>query len=177
MGKSLGKSLRLNGEHTPPAPPRALDPLLLSGDSTLAQRTLLALDLRASRGRRCCLAALPYVRENGGMQWREVQYARSGDVNIAYQVMGEGSLDLVLVSGFVSHLELDWEEPRSAHFLERLASFSRLIRFDKRGTGLSDRPGGLPGATRQMTIPRQPRGKSASATPRRSNRPGAGRPT
>jgi pimeloyl-ACP methyl ester carboxylesterase len=93
---------------------------------------------------------LPYVRENGGVQWREVQYARSGDVNIAYQVVGEGSLDLVLVSGFVSHLELDWEEPRSAHFLERLASFSRLIRFDKRGTGLSDRPGGLPDLETRM---------------------------
>jgi len=65
----------------------------------------------------------------------EVGYARSGDVNVAYQVVGEGALDLVLVSGFVSHLELDWEEPRSAHFLERLASFTRLIRFDKRGTG------------------------------------------
>ena len=81
---------------------------------------------------------------------REVHYARSGDVNIAYQVVGDGPLDLVLVSGFVSHLELDWEEPRSAHFLERLASFSRLIRFDKRGTGLSDRPGGLPDLETRM---------------------------
>ncbi len=68
----------------------------------------------------------------------ETRYARSGSVNIAYQVVGAGPLDLVLVPGFVSHLELDWEEPRSAYFLERLASFSRLIRFDKRGTGLSD---------------------------------------
>ena len=69
----------------------------------------------------------------------ETRYARSGDVNIAYQVVGEGPLDLVLVSGFVSHLDMDWDDPRSAHFLTRLASFSRLIRFDKRGTGLSDR--------------------------------------
>ena len=67
----------------------------------------------------------------------ETRYARSGDVNIAYQVVGEGPLDLVLVSGFVSHLDMDWDDPRSAHFLARLASFSRLIRFDKRGTGLS----------------------------------------
>ncbi|MDX6398477.1 MAG: hypothetical protein QOJ43_1885 [Gaiellaceae bacterium] len=72
------------------------------------------------------------------------QYTKSGDVNIAYQVAGDGPLDLVFVPGFVSHLDLDWEEPRSAHLLDRLASFSRLIRFDKRGTGLSDRPGGLP---------------------------------
>jgi len=71
-------------------------------------------------------------------------YAKSGDVNIAYQVVGDGPRDLVLVPGFVSHLDNDWDEPRSAHLLERLASFSRLIRFDKRGTGLSDRPGGLP---------------------------------
>jgi pimeloyl-ACP methyl ester carboxylesterase len=80
----------------------------------------------------------------------ETRYAKSGEVNIAYQVAGEGPLDLVLVPGFVSHLELDWEEPRYAHFLERLASFSRLIRFDKRGTGLSDRPGGLPDLETRM---------------------------
>jgi pimeloyl-ACP methyl ester carboxylesterase len=80
----------------------------------------------------------------------ETRYAKSGDVNIAYQVVGEGPLDLMLVSGFVSHLELDWEEPRHAHFLTRLASFSRLIRFDKRGTGLSDRPGGLPDLETRM---------------------------
>src|SRR5437868_6384186 len=84
------------------------------------------------------------------MQRREVQYARSGDVNIAYQVVGDGPLDLVLVSGFVSHLEVDWDDRQSAHFLERLASFSRLIRFDKRGTGLSDRPGGLPDLETRM---------------------------
>jgi class 3 adenylate cyclase len=80
----------------------------------------------------------------------ETRYAKSGDVNIAYQVVGDGPLDLVLVPGFVSHLENDWEEPRSAHFLERLASFSRLIRFDKRGTGLSDRPPGLPDLETRM---------------------------
>jgi class 3 adenylate cyclase len=67
------------------------------------------------------------------------RYARSGDVHIAYQVVGQGSLDLVLVPSFVSHVEYIWEEPRAARFLERLASFSRLILFDKRGTGLSDR--------------------------------------
>ena len=80
----------------------------------------------------------------------ETRYARSGDVNIAYQAVGDGPLDLVLVAGFVSHLDLDWAEPHSAHMLERLASFSRLIRFDKRGTGLSDRPGGLPDLETRM---------------------------
>ena len=72
-----------------------------------------------------------------------IRYAQSGDVSIAYQVTGDGPLDLVLVPGFASHLEFDWEEPRHAAFLERLASFSRLIRLDKRGTGLSDRHGGV----------------------------------
>jgi pimeloyl-ACP methyl ester carboxylesterase len=69
----------------------------------------------------------------------ETRYARSGDVNIAYQVVGEGPRDLVYVPGWVSNVEMMWEQPAMAHFLERLASFSRLILFDKRGTGLSDR--------------------------------------
>lgn len=67
------------------------------------------------------------------------KYAKSGDVSIAYQVVGNGPLDLIYVSGWVSHLEYAWEEPSIAHFYRRLASFSRLILFDKRGTGLSDR--------------------------------------
>lgn len=69
----------------------------------------------------------------------KTHYAQSGDVNIAYQVLGEGSLDLVFVMGWVSHLDYFWTEPSFARFLRRLASFSRLILFDKRGTGLSDR--------------------------------------
>ena len=79
----------------------------------------------------------------------ETRYAKSDGVNIAYQVTGDGP-PVVLVSGFVSHLELDWDEPRSAYFLERLSSFSTLVRFDKRGTGLSDRPGGLPDLETRM---------------------------
>ena len=67
------------------------------------------------------------------------QYARSGSLNIAYQVVGDGPLDLVWVPPWVSHVEEAWEEPAYARFLERLASFSRLIVFDKRGTGMSDR--------------------------------------
>ncbi len=69
----------------------------------------------------------------------ETKYAKSGRVNIAYQVLGNGALDLVFVMGWVSHLDYFWEEPSFARFLRRLASFSRLILFDKRGTGLSDR--------------------------------------
>jgi pimeloyl-ACP methyl ester carboxylesterase len=69
----------------------------------------------------------------------KTQYARSGDIHIAYQVTGQGPIDLVFVPGFVSHVEYVWEHPTPARFFQRLASFSRLIRFDKRGTGLSDR--------------------------------------
>jgi pimeloyl-ACP methyl ester carboxylesterase len=69
----------------------------------------------------------------------ETHYAKSGDVHIAYQVVGDGPIDLVEVPGWISHLEYSWEEPSWARYLQRLGSFSRLIRFDKRGTGLSDR--------------------------------------
>ena len=68
----------------------------------------------------------------------ETHYTKSGGINIAYQVVGEGPLDLVYVPGWVSNVEGSWEEPTQERFLRRLASFSRLILFDKRGTGLSD---------------------------------------
>jgi pimeloyl-ACP methyl ester carboxylesterase len=77
-------------------------------------------------------------------------YAQSGDVNIAYQVVGNGPIDLVFVMGWVSHLDYFWAEPSFARFLRRLASFSRLILFDKRGTGLSDRVGELPTLEQRM---------------------------
>ena len=67
------------------------------------------------------------------------RYLRSGDVNLAYQVIGDGPPDLVLVPGWVSNVECFWEEPRVARFLKKLAGIGRLILFDKRGTGLSDR--------------------------------------
>jgi pimeloyl-ACP methyl ester carboxylesterase/DNA-binding winged helix-turn-helix (wHTH) protein len=67
------------------------------------------------------------------------RYARSGEVNIAWQSLGGGPVDLIFVMGWVSHVEMFWEEPSFARFLQRLAGFSRLILFDKRGTGLSDR--------------------------------------
>jgi pimeloyl-ACP methyl ester carboxylesterase len=71
----------------------------------------------------------------------ETRYAKSGDNYVAYQVIGEGPFDLVYVPGFVSHLDLQMEMPLTANFFRRLAAFCRLIRFDKRGTGLSDRTG------------------------------------
>ena len=80
----------------------------------------------------------------------ETRYARSGDVSIAYQVVGDGPLDLVLVPGFVSNVELAWKIPDRAAYLNRLASFSRLIIFDKRGTGMSDRVAGAPSLETRM---------------------------
>src|SRR2546426_11498649 len=67
-----------------------------------------------------------------------IRYAKSGTLNLAYRVFGEGPVDLVFGPGFVSHLDAAWEDPRLARFLRRLASFSRLILFDKRGIGMSD---------------------------------------
>ena len=80
----------------------------------------------------------------------ETRYAKSGDISIAYQVVGDGPGDLILVPGWLSNVEVFWEEPAVARFLRRLASFSRLILFDKRGTGLSDRMGDLPDLETRM---------------------------
>jgi DNA-binding SARP family transcriptional activator/pimeloyl-ACP methyl ester carboxylesterase len=74
---------------------------------------------------------------------RPVRFVRSGDVSVAYQVLGEGPLDLVLVHGWVCSFHPGWERPQIARFYERLAGMGRLILFDKRGTGLSDRVSGI----------------------------------
>jgi len=80
----------------------------------------------------------------------ETRYADSDGVSIAYQVHGEGPLDLVFVPGFVSHVELYWEDPAPARFLRRLGSFARIVIYDKRGQGLSDRGGGPPTLEQSM---------------------------
>src|SRR5262245_66138515 len=67
------------------------------------------------------------------------RYAKSGDVSIAYQVVGDGPLDLVVVPGWISNVDFAWEDPLYGEWVRRLAAFSRVILFDKRGTGLSDR--------------------------------------
>jgi pimeloyl-ACP methyl ester carboxylesterase len=74
----------------------------------------------------------------------QTRYAKSGDVSIAYQVVGTGPIDVVLVPGWVSNIDVFWEEPSLARLLTRIASFARLILFDKRGTGLSDRVSDMP---------------------------------
>src|SRR6267154_489611 len=116
----------------------------------------------ADAARACALhPALSGVRRSGRvciaspcatLDWRnsgtelmtlpETRYAKSGEVRIAYQVVGQGSLDLVFVPGWLSNLEVHWEEAGFSHLLHRLATFTRLILLDKRGTGLSDRVGG-----------------------------------
>jgi class 3 adenylate cyclase/pimeloyl-ACP methyl ester carboxylesterase len=80
----------------------------------------------------------------------DTRYARSGEVSLAYQVLGDGPFDLVFAPGFVSNVEYGWEEPTLERFYTRLASFCRLIIFDKRGTGLSDRISGVPDLETRM---------------------------
>src|SRR4249920_561019 len=115
--------------------------MLSSSRTERATETRLASHGGRSRGSTC----------NCGLVHPETRYAKSGRVNVAYQVVGDGPRDLVLVSGFVSHLEHDWYEGRSAHFLGRLASFARLIRFDKRGTGSPTGPEDFPIWRREWT--------------------------
>src|SRR5689334_2602114 len=79
-----------------------------------------------------------------GAEPPRTRYALAGDAHIAYQVLGDGPIDLVLVPGFVSNIEQIWELPNLPEMLRRTASFSRLILFDKRGTGLSDPVVGVP---------------------------------
>ncbi|WP_460450303.1 adenylate/guanylate cyclase domain-containing protein [Alsobacter sp. SYSU BS001988] len=80
----------------------------------------------------------------------ETRYAQSGEFHIAYQVFGRGPVDLVIVPGFISNVEESWEYPDAARWLERLSKFARVIAFDKRGTGLSDRAAALPGMDERM---------------------------
>jgi pimeloyl-ACP methyl ester carboxylesterase len=78
------------------------------------------------------------------------RYAKNGDISVAYQVFGEGDVDLVFVPGFISHIENYWDEPRFAQWLRKLGSFCRVILFDKQGTGLSDRSSKLPNMDERM---------------------------
>src|SRR6478736_1490327 len=74
----------------------------------------------------------------------ETHFVRAGDLDIAYQVFGHGSVDLVVVNGWFTNLDVMWELPEYARFLDRLATFCRVVMFDKRGTGLSDRVSAVP---------------------------------
>jgi class 3 adenylate cyclase/pimeloyl-ACP methyl ester carboxylesterase len=80
-----------------------------------------------------------------------IRYAKTADgLNIAYEVLGEGPPDLIVIPGVVSNIEVFWENPRWSRFMERLSSFSRLLLFDRRGVGLSDRPAGVPPLEQRM---------------------------
>jgi pimeloyl-ACP methyl ester carboxylesterase len=74
----------------------------------------------------------------------DTRYAKSGELNIGYQVLGDGPLDVVFVPGLLSHIDLVWGFPAATRFFRRLAAFSRVIVYDKRGQGISDPPGGVP---------------------------------
>jgi DNA-binding CsgD family transcriptional regulator len=73
-----------------------------------------------------------------------IQYAANGDVHLSYQIIGDGPVDLLIINGFLSHLEIFWEDPHVTGFLDALSSIARVIVFDKRGNGLSDRIQGAP---------------------------------
>lgn len=103
----------------------------------------------------CSVAAHPVVTDPAASYAvrsvpPQIRYARSESVNIAYQVAGEGTTDLLMIPGWVTHLALDWREPRWVGWFERMTAFARIVRFDKRGTGMSDRPPGIPTADERM---------------------------
>jgi class 3 adenylate cyclase len=79
-----------------------------------------------------------------------IKYVRSGGLSIAYQIVGSGPHDVLMIPGWISHLGMDWEEPTWVRWCERMSAFARIIRFDKRGTGLSDRPSGVPTLEERM---------------------------
>jgi hypothetical protein len=124
---------------------------------------------RVAASRAAAKATTPTCRRAGRaghyvQEMRETRYARSGDGgSIAYQVIGDGPVDVVLVPGFISHVELVWTVPSRAEMLERLATFSRLIVFDKRGTGMSDRVEGAPTLETRMDDVRAVMDAAASA--------------
>ena len=119
------------------------------GDDGQAQRVIQTVHGRGYRFVAPVRAGAATTESTGGLTGPvgPVRYTISDGLHIAYQVSGRTDgvgPDIVLISGFISHLELDWEDTRHAHFLHRLGSMGRLIRFDKRGTGMSDRPPGVP---------------------------------
>ena len=126
-------------------PDAIVDENNLAQNISILRRTLAAEDAGSEyiqtvprRGYRFVATVRTQPSQDGAWEPPATQYARSGDVNIAWQTLGEGPVDLVFVMGWVSHLEMFWREPSFARFLRGLAGFSRLILFDKRGTGLSD---------------------------------------
>src|SRR5829696_3479292 len=88
--------------------------------------------------------------DRGRVDVPEIHYAESGELSIAYQVVGDGALDLVFVPGFISHADLSWQAPLFCEFFRRFGSFARMITFDKRGTGLSERTLGFGSAEDRM---------------------------
>ena len=103
----------------------------------------------------------------------ETRYARSGNVHIAYQIVGDGPFDIVFVQGFLSNLEVQWEDPGLSHMFNRLGAFARVIIFDKRGSGLSDRVTDMPDLETRMDDVRavMDAAGSAQAGPKVSHRP------
>jgi DNA-binding SARP family transcriptional activator/alpha-beta hydrolase superfamily lysophospholipase len=122
---------------------------LLAGDRTAAQRQYAALRQRLHEELGVSpeaetRALLEQSHISPGESTPRTQYVRSGSLHLAFQVIGEGPIDILLVPGFVSHVERSWQEPRHRAFVAELAQIARVILFDRRGTGLSDRIGFAP---------------------------------
>ncbi len=124
---------------------------LVAAAHGLSSPPLLKEDARVTTPDKGAPAASTRHREELGPDTRPVtKYAKSGDIHIAYQVVGDGPIDLLNVQGWVTNVEYAWEDPNLARFFRRLASFSRLITFDKRGTGMSDRVTEMPALEERM---------------------------
>src|SRR6516225_12359702 len=104
--------------------------------SKLPAARLIAASRESQLGIDC--RELSAAASEGVMATPVTRYAKSGDVHVAYQIFGSGSIDLVFAPGFISHIEHYWDHPDLARWLLRLGSFARVVIFDKRGTGLSD---------------------------------------
>jgi hypothetical protein len=141
--RNLGGSYIVSTDATRQLPPTSSDIPAHSGTPPCALSTAWASTQVEG------LALDPLFGETAGMGWPEVEYTRSGDVSIAYQVVGNGPIDVVFVPYLISTV-FSWQHPLFVTFYERLASFSRLILLDKRGTGASDRPRTPPTLEAQM---------------------------
>src|ERR1700733_7934463 len=118
----------------------------------LSKRGWQRRNSQVDKGRRCLHTRVPLpsahfwnrVETMSDFELPDTRYALSGDVNIAFQVMGDGPIDIIMVPGVVSHIEFLHEFPGYTEFLRRLATFARVVTFDKRGQGLSDGISGAP---------------------------------
>jgi len=123
---------------------RLSEPGVADDLASFLSRTRLPRQSFGHHEARCAALDPPLAPRESVQVAPPISYARAGPIRVAYQVVDGGPNDLLMIPGWASHLALDWEEPLWVRWCERMRAFARLIRFDKRGTGLSDRPAGIP---------------------------------